>query len=157
LGPATLIDTSELAHGLATVKWQGRHMNVRLQDMRPHLALLVFLAAYHGTLHLGRGRALDMLKDTLEHMASRHDHSIVTLHAKQKPDLFAAAQWVATTGCGVSRVDIVRLTVGAARLPALTGSQYSLTLWYFPEHSDLVYTVESKTSVVNLRLEIGDL
>ena len=53
LGPATLIDTSELTHGQATVKWQGRHMNVRLQDMRPHLALLVFLAAYYGTLHLG--------------------------------------------------------------------------------------------------------
>ena len=32
-----------------------------------------------------------------------------------------------------------------------------MTLWYLPEHSDLVYTVESNTSIVNLRLEIGDL
>ena len=56
LGPATLIDASELSHGQATVKWQGRHMNVRQQDHRPHLALLVFFVAGTSALHLEKRR-----------------------------------------------------------------------------------------------------
>ena len=62
LGPATLIDASELSHGQATVKWQGTHMNVRLQDLRPHLALLVLFVPGTGTLHFGKDRALDLMK-----------------------------------------------------------------------------------------------
>ena len=156
LGPATIVDCSELTHGQATVKWQGRHISVRLQDLRPHLALFIFLLAKIGTLHIGKGRALDLIHDTLEQLASANNHTIVIAHSKQRPDLFAAACWVAQNGCGISRVDVVRLAVGAARLPAMSGTSYSLTLWYFHDHSDLVYTVESSNGFVNLRHEVGD-
>ena len=73
LGPATPIDASELSHGQATVKWQG--LSVRLQDLRPHLALLVFLVSGTGALHLGKGRALDLIRDMLEHMAASHNRT----------------------------------------------------------------------------------
>ena len=157
LGPATLIDVSELSHGLATVKWQGRHLNVRLQDLRPHLALLVVLVANICTVHLSKGRALSLLHDALEHMASTINNSILTLHAKQRPEVFAAASWVARTGCGISRVDAVRMACGAAKLPALSGFQFSLTLWYFSLRRDFVYTIEDpQNAFVNLRHTIGD-
>ena len=60
LGRAALIDVSELSHEQATVKWQGRHPNVRLQDLGPHLALFVFLVCGTGTLHLGKGQSVGL-------------------------------------------------------------------------------------------------
>ena len=59
-GPATIVDCrdcSELGHGGAAVKWQGRMLNVRLQDLRLHVPLLVFLVSNIGTTHLAKCRA----------------------------------------------------------------------------------------------------
>ena len=73
LGPATIVDVSDASHGQVTVKWQGRHNNVRLQDLRPHLVMLVLLAADIGTVSFGRDRALDMLRKTLVDIAKAYN------------------------------------------------------------------------------------
>ena len=159
LGPATIIDISEASHGQICVKWQGRHVNCRLQDLRPHLALLVFLSCDVGALSLGRGKALTLLRAFIEEKAIGNSRQMVTLgHPRNDnlKDIYAAAEHVARTGCGLPRIDCVRIGVGLSRLPQAPGFVYSLVLWYFPQEPDLVSCVENDNKPLNLRHAIGD-
>ena len=44
IGPAVVVDVSELGHGKVTVRWQGRHLTVPLEAIRRALMYLTYLA-----------------------------------------------------------------------------------------------------------------
>ena len=52
-------------------------------------ALLVFLVSGTGTEHPGKGRAFDLIRDTLEHMAASHSHNVQTIPSKHRTDILA--------------------------------------------------------------------
>ena len=112
-----------------------------------------------GTLNIGRGRALNMLRAYIEEVAISNARKLVILgHPRStvNMDIFSAAEWVATTGCGLSHIDCARIGVGLSTLPKAPGFAYSLVIWYYPQEPDLVSYVESDNKPLSLRHMIGD-
>ncbi len=69
IGPAKIIDISNISRGTITVRHRTEMpIEVRLQDLRRHLAFLVFLGAPHAPCTLV-GSGWELIVRTIEHLA----------------------------------------------------------------------------------------
>ena len=80
-GPARVCDTTDASRGQVGVKWQGRVLTCRLQDMRYELAHLVYTTVPHNHTAMG---AWDILRLYIEHMPSDKPMTLGTIHHNGK-------------------------------------------------------------------------
>ena len=139
-GPAKVIDVTEIGHGTITVRYASRPFECRLQDVRRHLAFLVFLAAGHSVFYkehqlflkirasvdaLQRGKAVLVGKVLSSgvwcNSQSMHTHS----------QLWQMAVHFARTSLSTN-CDTIRVGWACQSIGALKGYRTATTLWWLP-------------------------
>ena len=137
-GPARVTDTTDIVRGNIGIKWQGRAMICRVQDVRHELTMLIF--AMSPGSHPASS-AWDVVRHFVEQLLVRRAYTLGLIHTNtwhNTPDtrkylhVYHAARHHATTALHLDDVTTVRLGRGVTRLSALFGFQYFVLIWWLP-------------------------
>ena len=162
-GPARVTDTTDQSRGNIGIKWQGRLMICRIQDLRHELAMWCMIA--HADEHPSGG-AWDFLRHFVEQMPPSQQMTLGLVHSgvwalsadtMRYLQVFHAAVHYADVGLQLRGTTAVRLGRGCGSLSAKSGYHVQVLLWWFAGSSSAVYTHETTmTAPIKFRQLAGD-
>ena len=165
IGPATIIDITDLSRGTIGVKFQNNKMNCRLGDVRRHLHFLCLMAAPNSAADLPRPMwtvLRTIVEQAVEGQPLHIGWSLVTQQGqpawkctdstKQYSKELHHLKEFAYRGLQLDDCVAVRAGRGLSHLPALHGHTSSLMLWWLSGCKDEIHYYEYDCSgSMNLR------
>ena len=163
-GPARVCDTTDASRGQIGVKWQGRVLTCRLQDVRHELAMLVYTTTPHN--HTATG-AWDTLRLFVTHLPQDKPMTLGLLHHNGKwqltrdttkhPNIYHAARHYANTALYVAHAAAVRVGRGCSRLLGRSEFDQHFLIWWRPSRAHELHTLEGEASdSIGFRAVAGD-
>ena len=133
-GPATVVDISKVSRGIVTVRHQNRPFEVALSDVKKHLHIWVFMAAYTGSIHTN---VWQHIRKTVENLP--YGKLVHVGHARQSVDgqstetdswkrspnnshqtsLISAIKFFAGSHLHLDNVNAARMGTGLRALPSI--------------------------------------
>jgi hypothetical protein len=156
-GPCTVVSTHGVEQGYLDVKWGGRTMACRIQDVRKALLYPALLRNRPDeyALDLLRQHVASMVGVTeIYSMINTQDGWQLSQAARSRPDLFHAFLKVAHDLFTVERCIGGRLGKGVARIPGMLDVSHTVLVWW-PTNSPQLY--KSMTCHGKLTLNLKEL
>ena len=150
-GPATYLDQDGGQH---SIRWQGRHLTVRTQDIRRALAYLCFLAADDRTWIRGTSPTkllvsfVDGLRSEQIRVGWLYHESWVRAKANvHLSDVVLAVLWVASNAVHLPNCIGARMGQGVPSLAPLDDVETSVLVWWRTGRTSVVWHTETSGSV----------
>ena len=146
-GPAEVTDVSTIERGNISVRWGGRTMSVRLQDVRRVVLFVGLTDEGSEPLFVIRQYLLSMTKDiqTFGWIFDEKGWNL-TRSAVEQPLVFKALWHVARIELGIVRVVAARIGRGVFTLHGLAGFELATLFWWPASQCNLYKTFEYSAS-----------
>lgn len=144
-GPCTIVSTHDADQGYLDIKWQGRVMSARLQDIRRSLSLFVGLVDDGDQPTKVVHRYLQSLKNpSIQVLAWVETPSGWQLSkaAQENTEVYQALRHVAHNTFGLSKCFGARVGRGPAVLSGVVSALRSIIVWWPVGQPSLYHTVE---------------
>ena len=148
-GPAKVVDPTHIDRGTVTIRHLHLPMECRLQDLRHHQMFMVFLAASYSAMSSSR-TVWGYIRNAIEQMRSGMCVLLGSVLTKLRSggydwrlsqkthssshyrELYQAIEHFARNGLSQEDVVAARCGQGCASIPALSGYDSALTVWWQP-------------------------
>ena len=142
-GPAEVIDNTTIDQGNVTVRWAGRSMIVRLQDIRKCVLFIAFTDSGSIPLQTIREHILKLLSgNQLFGWVSTPTGWQLSRIAKEYPDVLRAILHVARLELGITKCIGARLGRGIQTLPGLLDVEQATLFWWEANRPNLYSSVQ---------------
>lgn len=132
MGPATVADTTPISQGIIAVRWQGRTIDCRIQDIRRSLVFASFLSVNSGESPVTILRlAVEHCRDSCIRLGWFKQHSVWQScdHNKQNPKALLAGLYVASVCLGLQGTIGFRYGRGIRTISAVQCDDSFLIWW----------------------------